>query len=443
MKTKTIILFLSILSPFILNAQQTIQGGSWNLNDCINYALEQNIQVRQSILTNLSQQVNKEQAVANKLPSVSASVRENFSWSNVTNATTGSSDFSGTNSTSYSLSSSITLYNGARLNYLIKQAELDMQSGNYDSETIKESVTFSILNAYLQVLFTEEQVKNAEQQIESTTEQLNLAQERLNLGIISQSDYLQVKSQLASEKLSLANAKSQFAIARVNLMQLMELPASDNFTIVNPELGENINKNISPVAADVYAVALEIKPEIKSAEYNKESAALNKKIAEAGFYPTISADAGLGTGYSNRSEAGYFSQLNDQISPSFGVSMSIPIFQKKQVKTNVTQAEISYQNAELQEINTRNQLRKEIEQVSVDVVSAQTEYEASLEKYNSTTESYKLAEEKFNNGLINSVDFLYERTSYIVAESDLLQSKYNLIFNYKILDFYIGNPITL
>lgn len=443
MKTKTIILIISVLSPFILKAQQSVSEDTWNLSGCINYALEQNIQVRQSILTNLSNQVNKEQTVANKLPSVSASVRENFSWSSLTDATTGNSNFSGTNSTSYSLSSSVTLYNGARLNNLIKQAELDMQSGNYDSETIKESVTINILNAYLQVLFTSEQVKNAERQIESTTEQLNLAQERLNLGIISQSDYLQVKSQLASEKLSLANAKSQFAIARVNLMQLMELPVSDDFNIVNPNLGESINKNLSPVAADVYAIAIEIKPEIKSAEYNKESAALNKKIAEAGFYPTISADAGLGTGYSNRSEEGYFSQLNDQVSPSLGISMSIPIFQKKQVKTNVTQAEIRYQNAELQEINTRNQLRKEIEQVCVDVISAQMEYEASLEKYNSTTESYKLAEEKFNNGLINSVDFLYERTSYIVAESDLLQSKYNLIFSYKILDFYTGKSITL
>jgi outer membrane protein len=318
-----------------------------------------------------------------------------------------------------------------------------MQSGNYDSETIKESVTISILNAYLQVLFTAEQVKNAESKIESTVEQVNLARERLNLGIISQSDYLQVKSQLASEKLSLANANSQFAIARVNLMQLMELPVNDDFTIENPDLSESVNQNVLPVATDVYAIALEIKPQIKSAEYSKESAAINEKIAMAGYYPTLSAEAGIGTGYSNLSESGYFSQLNDQISPSVGLSLSIPIFQKKQVKTNISLAKINYRNAELQEIDTKNQLRKEIEQVCVDVVSAQIEYEASLEQYNSMLESYNLAEEKFKNGLINSVDFLYERTNYIVAESELLQSKFNLIFNYKILDFYTGNPITL
>lgn len=443
MKTKVLILLLSLYIPAHLNAQTTEPTKKWSLTDCVDYALEQNIQVRQSILTNLSNKVNWEQANANKLPSVNASARQNFSWSKKDDSSTGNSNFTGNNSTSYSVSSSVTLYNGSQLNNLIKQAELDVQAGIYDSETIKESVTISILNAYLQTLFTEEQVKNAESQIESTTEQLNLAQERLNLGIISQSDYLQVKSQLASEKLSLANANSQFSIARVNLMQLMELPVSDDFTIAEPNLGESINQNLTPLAADVYNTALGIKPEIKSAKYNRESAALNKNIAKAGFYPTISAEAGLGTGYSILSEAAYFSQLNDQITPSFGLSISIPIFQKKQVKTNVSLAEISYQNAQLQEINTKNQLRKEIEQVCADVESAQTEYEASLENYSSAQESYTLAEEKFKNGLINSVDFLYERTNYIVAESELLQSKYNLIFNYKILDFYLGNPITL
>jgi len=443
MKARSIILLITILSPFILKAQQNIPTGSWGLTDCINYALEQNIQVRQSILTNLSNQVNKEQAISNKLPSASASVGQNFSWANRSDATTGSSEFSGSSSTSYSVSSSVTLYSGLKLQNLIKQAELDMQAGIYNSETIKESVTLSILNAYLQMIYTDEQVKNAERQIESTTEQLNLAQERLTLGIISQSDYLQVKSQLATEKLSLANAKSQFAIARVNLMQLMELPVNDEFSVISPELGESVNQNLLPNAADVYAISLAIKPQIKNAEYSKESAAINKKIAEAGFYPTLSANAGLGTGYSNLSEAGYFSQINDQISPSLGLSLNIPIFQKKQVKTNISLAEINYQNAELQEIDTKNSLRKEIEQVCVDVVSAQSEYEASLEQYNSTKESYALAEEKFKNGLINSVDFLYERTNYIVAESDLLQSKYNLIFNYKILDFYSGKSISL
>ncbi|SHE45323.1 outer membrane protein [Mariniphaga anaerophila] len=443
MKTKTIILITAILISLCVRAQENETPAQWNLTQCIDYALKQNIQVRQSILTNLANQVNKEQAEAQKLPSLSASARQNFSWGNREDASTGKSVFSGNNSTSYSLSSGITLYNGSKLNNLIKQADLDWQSGIYDSETIKETISLSILNAFLQVLFTEEQIKNAESQLESTTEQLNYAKERLAAGIISQSDYLQVKSQVATEKGNLTSAQSQNAIAKVNLMQLMELPVTENFHLEKPDLGESVNQSIYPLAADVYAAALQIKPQIKSVGYKKESAALNEKIAQAGYYPTISAEAGVGTSYSNLYETGYFSQLNDQFSPSLGLSLSIPIFQKKQVKSNVALAKINYQNAELQEIDTQNQLRKEIEQVCQDVISVQAEYEANLEQYKATQESYALAEEKYNNGLINSVDFLFEKTNLIVSESQLLQSKYNLIFNYKILDFYLGNPISL
>ncbi|MEZ5106657.1 MAG: TolC family protein [Draconibacterium sp.] len=440
---KTIFLLLLIITGITAGAQEVDTSKTWSLNDCISYALNQNVAVRKSNLVNLSNQINAEEAQAQKLPSVSASVRQNFNWANSTSEITGEKNFTGSNNSSYTVNSSIVIYNASKLNNLIKQAQLDLESGKYDSETVKESVTLSILSAYLQVLFNEEQVKNAKNQMDATSEQLGYSEERLTLGIISKSDYLQVKSQLATEKLNLANAQSQLSIAKVNLMQLIELPVNSSFKIAQPDLGKSVNQNLYPMPLDVYNIALGIKPQIKSAEYQKESAALNEKVAAAGFYPTLSADAGIGTGYNVHTEQGYFGQLSDQVSPSVGFSLSIPIFQKKQVKSSVAQAKISYQNAELQEIDTKNQLRKEIEQVCVDVISSQTEYEASIEQYESTLESYNIAEEKFNNGLINSVDFLFEKTNLITAESQLLQSKFSVIFNYKILDFYTGTPIEL
>jgi len=439
MKVKTIVILMITLLPGFLSAQNDSEPvKKWSLSDCIGYALDQNIQVRQSILTNMSNQVSKEQAQAQKLPSLSASARQNFTWSNTEDVTTGESSWTGSNSRSLSMNSNVTVYNGQRLTNLIKQAELDLQAGLYDSETIKESITISILNAFLQVVAYEENVKNAQSQLDATTEQLQLAEARLQSGIISRSDYLQVKSQLATEKLTLANAQSNSAIAKVSLMQLMELPVTENFTIDRPEMDENINENLSPKAAEVYAVALGIKPQIKSVEYQKESAALNEKIARGSYFPTVSASAGLSSGFSSS-----MGDLGDQITPTLGLSVSVPIFQNKQVKSSVAIANIGYQSAELNELNTKNELRKEIEQACVDVLSRQIEYEASLESYKSYEESYTLAEEKFNNGLINSVDFLFEKTNLISAESDLLQSKYKLIFSYKILDFYKGNPITL
>jgi outer membrane protein len=151
----------------------------------------------------------------------------------------------------------------------------------------------------------------------------------------------------------------------------------------------------------------------------------------------------LSSGYTSKATDTYFSQLNNGISPAAGFSLSVPIFQKKQVKTSVAVAKLGYNDAELSELDTKNQLRKNIEQACLDVTSAQIEYEASIEKYNSTEESTALSEGKFKEGLINSVDYLVSKTNLIVAESQLLQSKYNLIFSYKILDFYMGIPLSL
>lgn len=443
LQLKTIILLISLNLPYVLYAQQT-DTTLWSLSDCINYALQQNIEVRGSELNNKSNEIYYNQAKWDKYPSVSGSVSQNFNWKNSEETATGTTSFSGNNSTNYSVSSNVTLYNGLKLNNNIRQAEINLESGKYSSETIKENISLQILDAFLQVLYTNELVKNTEKQIEATTGQLQLAEERLSLSIISRSDYLQVKSELASEKLTLANAKSSYEIARISLMQLMELPVDKNFDIVTPEMEDELNQLRQPDAASIYQLAIGIKPQVKSAELNTQSALYDEKIAKADFYPTVSANAGLGTGYSSlSSDMAYFSQLDNSINPSLGLSVSIPIFQKNQVKNNIKLAKIGIENAGLNEIDVKNQLRKSIEQACVDVTSAQTRFEASKEKYEATEESYALAEEKFKNGLINSVDFLIEKTNLIEAESDLLQSKYNIIFSYKILDFYAGIPLSL
>jgi len=416
-------------------------SNTWTLGKCIEYSYSRNITVRKSELTNQRYDLYADQAKAQRFPSVNASASQNFNWTKST--ASGESGLTGSNGSNYSVSSGVTIFSGSRLTNQIKQAELDIESGKYSLETTKESISLSILNAYLQILYAEEQVRNSEKQIEATTEQLRLAGERLLLKGISQADYAQVKSQLANEKLTLANSQSQLAIARVNLMQLMELPVTSDFEISHPNLSGSLNQKRTPDVKAVYEAALAIKPQVKNAEVNKEIAALDEKIAKAGYYPSLSASAGIGSGYSSRGTDPYFDQLNEGISPSAGLSLSIPIYQKKQVKTSVAAAKIGYQDAELTEINTKNELRKNIEQACQDVTSAQIEYEASLESYNATLESSRLSDEKFSQGMINSIDYLVSKTNLIVAESKLLQSKYNLIFSYKVLDFYSGIPLTL
>lgn len=436
----TLIKALVVAGACYGNALSNARDTAWTLERCIDYALQQNIQVRKSTLSNEISVFYAGQARAQRFPSLGVSVNQNFNWSR---RNTGDPTFAGSNGTSYNLNSGVTLFNYSRINNLIKQAELEIESGIYSLETAREALSLSILNAFLQVLYAEEQVKNSMNQIEATASQLNLAAERLELKAISQADYSQVKAQLAGEKLTLSNSESQLAIAKVNLMQLMELPVNSDFSIVHPVHGEHLNEYRLPEIKAVYETALAIKPQVKGASVNKEIAALDTEIAKAGYYPVLSASAGIGSSYSSMFSDPYFNQVDDGIKPGIGLSLSIPIYQKKQVKTSIAVARINYENAGLNELETRNQLRKNIEQASQDVLSAQAEYDASLEKYRATNESTLLAEEKFRQGMINSVDYLVSKTNLIVAESQLLQSKFNLIFSYKIMDFYMGVPFVL
>lgn len=439
------VIILSIMfSGFSSGSSQTeIKAGYsdsiWTLEECINYALVNNIQVRKSELTNRSSEIYISQAESAKLPSLDASVFQGFDWTR-----SEGSGFSGTGNTSYSVNSGATVYNGQKLTNRVKQAELDFMNGVYSTETLRESISISVLNAFLQVLYAMEQVSNSENQMNATREQLNFAAERLTLGIISRYEYQQVVSQLANENYSLELARNQLIISRVNLMQLMELPVDDDFAIEKPDSGNLMGPAVIPDAEVVYNTAMKVKPQVKSAALSLEAAILDESIARADLYPRLTVSAGVGTGYSGFSGgAGYFNQLDNRLNPSIGLSLSIPIFQKNIVRSNISIARIGVDYAGLESVNVSNQLRKEIEQASVDVISMQAEYEAGIERFSAMQESFELAEEKFINGMINSVDYLFEKTNLIVAESELLQTRYSLVFGYRILDFYMGKELEL
>jgi len=429
---------LFITSGEYLGAQTRI----WTVDDCIQYALEKNIQVQKAQVSNSIFEINLAYAKSAWYPSLSGSARENLSWSNQLNTTTGSTVFKGTNGTNISVNSGMTVYNGNRIRNNVRKSEIDYEADKYNTEVIKESVSLSVLNAYLQVLYAEEQVKNSNNQISSTEEQLNLAAERLKLGAIANSDFLQVKSQLATEKQTLATAQSQLAINRITLMQLMELTETKDISIEHPNLDSLINQKRTPDPVEVYQTALGIKPEVKNAELSKKSSQISVDIAKAGLYPDLSMNAGLSTLYSSESGSGAGYQLKNNISPAIGLSASIPIYLNKQVRTNVAIAKKNTNSAELDEMNVKNQLRKAIEQACQDVVSSQIEFEASTEAYNAVKESFDVASAKFFQGLMNSVDFLVQKTTFIAEESSFLQSKYRLIFSYKVLDFYSGLPLS-
>jgi outer membrane protein len=415
----------------------------WTIQACINYALQHNIQIRKAVLSNEINYVNIQKTKAERFPSVSASVSQNYNW-NRSLANNEYDNFAGSNTSNYGISSNVKLYNGFKINNSIKQSELNYEAGRFEVETIKEDISLSIVEAYLQVLYAAEQVKNSEQQIQATTEQLRLSEERFLIGVISKADLQQVKSEQANEKLTLANASNLLAVNKLTLMQLIELHVSDTFEITSPGIENILNENRIPNANLIFQTALGIKPQIQNAGLRLESSKLDVKIARAGYQPSLSLNGGVNTGYSSgMTGLDYSTQVSNEINPFVGLTLSIPIYQNRQVKSNVAIAKIGVQSAELSYTDEQNNLRKTIEQVCVDVISAQKEFDANQEQFNAVGESFSLISEKYNQGLVNSVDYLFEKAKLIAAESSLLQSKFNLIFRYKILDFYSGIPITL
>jgi outer membrane protein len=439
-----------ILFPFIAKGQAA--DSTWNLNRCIEYALKQNVSIQEIILDKEINKENLELSKASRFPSLNASAGQNFDWrKSLDNTTMQYGSYKGSRSSSLGLNSSVTLYNGFKINKTIKQSELSYKASEYDIETKKELISLSVLDAYLQVLYAGEQIKNSEKSVESIQTQLALAEERMKLRGISKSDYLSVKAELASENLTLANAQNLMVTNKISLMQLLELPAATTgFNIEHPQFGDNIIQTMHLKADSVYAIALGIKPQIKSQEINQQVAALNVAIARTGYLPKLTLGCDLTTGYSSSTSVGYGSevgpnfatQIGNKITPSLNLNLSIPIFQKRQAKTEVALAKIKSKTAELELINTKNELRKNIEQACADVLAAEKKYESSQEAFNSANEAYNVAEEQYNVGKLSSVDYLIKKTNSINAENNFLQSKYNLVYYYKVLDFYLGKPLS-
>ena len=437
MRTK---LFITVAAALMITcAAVTAQAKQWSLTDCINYALEQNIQVRKSAVSVSLGEISLQQAKDNMLPSLSGSMGENLGW-RLDAGGTDESSWVGSSRTTASLSSGLTLFSGFQLRNRVRLAGLDYKSLEYSADQTRESVSLNIMSAYLQVLYSEEQVTNARNQADATREELALAAERLALGAIANSDYLQVKTQLASEESSLASAVNNLKMAKLNLMQLMEYPVDESFGILSPDIDAIISTAPAADAVSVYQEALEVKPQVKIAAINRESASVDLEIARGGFFPSLSLSTGMSTGFTEAAEMG--SQLKNGFSPSLGLSASIPIFRNNQNKSSVSRAKYGITTAELDEINTRNQLRKEVEQAVLDAESARLSYQAALNRYDSSVESYNVSEEKFKLGAMNSVDFLIQKTNLTAAESNLLQAKYELVYSHKIIDFYRGVELT-
>jgi outer membrane protein len=443
-------MFRKLISCFaVLLLLQTVsqaQRAPWTFSQCLDTALQRNITVAQSKLTNELNKVTLEQSKAQRIPSVSASASEGLSFGWSIDPTTNSYVDQAYNSTNLGLSSSLNLFNGLQTQNTIRRNKLNVEAGGYDVEKTKNEITLGVTTAYLQLLFAMDNLEVALRQEESTTAQAEQTRKMVAAGKVPESNLLQIRSQLATDNLAVINARNTVDLARITLMQIMEIPFYDGFDVVRPQFEEPAVEIIQ-TSEQVYSKALLVMPQVSAAQVRSNSSLYDMKISEGARYPRLNIGANLNTNYSSRSTSSmnenlFLDQLWNNLGQSFNLSLSIPIYSNRQIKSNIDRAKINSMNTRLNEQSVKNQLRKQVEQTYTDLKSARKKYDATKEQVSAVENSYKNSEKKYEVGLLDAISFLVEKNNYTKSLSGLLQAKYDYIFKQKILDFYLGNPIT-
>lgn len=474
-----LILFLFYsLTDFSVQAQ-TPSGSNqmMTLEQCIDYALKNNIQIKQTELNTQLSEVTLTQSKANLLPSLNANASHTYNIGRTIDRFTNQFADAQVLSQNFSISSDVNLFNGFQNLNTIQQNKFSYLAGKYDIEKMKNDVALNIATAYLQILYSMEAVDNARNQLAITNAQVERTKMLVDAGTAAKGALLDIQSQSAIEELNLTNAQNQLDISYLNLAQLLNMPSAEGLSIVKPELTVGSETLLASNPTQIYNAAVSTLPEVKSAEYNVKSADEAVDVAWGGLSPRLSFSASFGTGYSGASQRiagmpvfqGYspngsitssgdtvlsplFSsgtyekipfadQYSDNINKSFGLFLTIPIFNRYQTKSSIDRARIQKLNASLTVESTKLQIQKNVQQAYADASAGLKKYNASMKAIEAMQESFKYTEQKFNVGMLNTNDYNDAKNKLIKAQSDLLQAKYEYVFKTKVLDFYQGKPL--
>ncbi|MDP1623371.1 MAG: TolC family protein [Bacteroidales bacterium] len=446
MKPTSLLIIIVLLVPGLAGAQSK----PWTFRQCLDTALQRNISVNQSRMSYELNKINLEQVKANRIPNISANANEALNFGKNVDPTTNSFVTEGYHSTNFGLNSSYNLFNGLQNANTIRQNTLYMQAGLYDIEKAKNDVILNITTGYLQVLFANEILAAAKNQEDATAVQVGRTEKLVSAGKSPESDLLQIKSQLATDNLSVITATNQVDLAKVTLMQLMDIPISDDFKVEVPVMDEPA-ADLLQTNTEIYLKSLTVQPQITSASLRTTASMMALKISQGAQWPRISLGANLNSNYASSRKKGNFvnpegypfvQQVWDNIGQSFSMGISIPIYSNRQIRSNIDRAKINLITSQLNEQNVKNVLRKSVEQTYSDARASVKKYEASKQQFAAVESVFRNAETKFAVGVMSATEFMIQKNNYTQSQSNLIQSKFDYIFKRKILDFYQGKPIT-
>ena len=417
---------------------------AWTLEQCIRYACDNNIRLKQQELDVEYAENSLLQSKINRFPTVNASSSYSQAKGRVWDNNTASFvEGSTVKSLSGSVSSSVTLFNGFQQRNTIERNRFSLLSRVQHVEKLKNDLSINIASFYLQIIYAQEQLAVAENQLAVTLLQVKRTEALVEAGSQPEGALFDIQSQAAREELQIVTARNILDLARLDLTQLLDLPTAANFHIVVPDFPNIGFSETGSTAGDVFAIAETVLPEIKAAEYSVAEAGKTLSIARGARSPRLSVSGGMNTGYSNNWDLSLWEQISQNYNMSFGVGLSIPIFNGWQANTGIKNAKLNLQNYQYHLQLAKNNLYKEIQQAHADAAASLKKYLASAKAVTAMEEAFRYTEQRYEVGIMNFVDYSTAKTRLSSAQSDLLQAKFEYIFKTKILDFYKGQPITL
>lgn len=444
-----IILSCLLLLPAGMKAEDDMPK-QWTLRNCIDYALEHNITIRRNRINVESTQEDVKTAKADFLPSLSGNISQRIV--NRPNSASGTI-ISGDNITtsesktsyngSYGIDANWTVYNGSKRVNTLKQQQLNSRIAELTVDESENSIEENITQLYVQILYSAEAVKVNESTLEVSRKEFERGQELFNAGSIASSDLAQLEAQVSNDNYQLVTSQTTLQNYKLQLKQLLELDGDFEMDLFLPPLDDSSVLIPLPTKDDVYQTALNLRPEIESSKLNIEASDMNIKISRAGYIPSLSLSAGIGTSNANGNDFSFSEQVKQNWNNSIGLTLSIPIFDKRQTKSAVNKAKLQRQTSELDLMDNQKTLYKTIESLWLSANSAQQQYVAATQKLKSTQASYALVSEQFNLGMKNTVELLTEKNNLLSAQQETLQAKYTAILNAGLLRFYQGEEIDL
>lgn len=448
-------LFTALLLFFAAAAHA--QTKKWTIEECVNYALEHNISIKNSELDTQLADIDKKDAKGNFLPSVNANASHSWNIGLNQNITTGLLENQTTQFTSAGLNANIDLYKGLQNQNRYRRSALAVVASQYRLSKMMDDVSLNVANAFLQILFDKENIKVQKELLATNEKQFDRTQELVNAGSVPRGDLLDIKATVADSKQKLIAAENALLISRLSLAQLLQLDDFQNFDIADEDYEAKQSEVMLQTPDAIYKKALEERVEVKLAKTNLEIAEKDIKIARGAFQPTlqgyysfnsrisyanIPVFDSIGNVVGTRNADPFFNQFSDNKGHNFGFQLTVPILNGFNIRNNVARTKVAAERAKIALSQSQLDLERNVYTAFTDANGAFNSYESAVTALEARESAFNYAKERYEVGMMNAFDFNQAQTLYSNAQSEVLRTKYDYIFRTKIVEFYFGIPIT-